>query len=187
MTEYVSIKKNKDFRRVYAEAKSYANSDLVVYFLPNGTDPTRFGISISSKVGNAVARNKIKRQIKEILRHNLDIIRKGYDIIFIVRIRCKTASFAQITGSVMHLLKKHAWPKDDGQVFAHAQINDVIHKILSKIYTPLLGAHCRFEPTCSQYSYEAFEKYGFFKGFYLTVKRLIRCHPYSTGGYDPVP
>ncbi len=51
----------------------------------------------------------------------------------------------------------------------------------------MLGANCRFEPTCSQYSYEAFEKYGFFKGFYLTVKRLIRCHPYSTGGYDPVP
>jgi ribonuclease P protein component len=65
MTEYVSIKKNKDFRRIYAKAKSYANSDLVVYFLPNGTDMTRFGISISSKIGNAVARNKIKRQIKE--------------------------------------------------------------------------------------------------------------------------
>ncbi len=106
MTQYVSIKKNTDFRRIYATAKSYANSDLVLYFMPNGTAGTRFGVSVSSKVGNAVVRNKIKRQIKEILRGNLDIIRKGYDIIFIVRIRCKSASFAQITSSLMHLLKK---------------------------------------------------------------------------------
>lgn len=106
MANYVSIKKNMDFRRIYATAKSYANTELVLYCRPNDGSSTRFGISISAKVGNAVMRNKIKRQIKEILRANLDIIKQGYDIIFIVRIRCNTASFTQITGSVMHLLKK---------------------------------------------------------------------------------
>ena len=46
---------------------------------------------------------------------------------------------------------------------------------------------CRFVPTCSQYAIEAYEKYGFFKGSALTVWRILRCNPFSKGGYDPVP
>ena len=46
---------------------------------------------------------------------------------------------------------------------------------------------CRFRPTCSAYALEAFRKRGFFVGFYLTVSRVLRCNPFSTGGWDPVP
>jgi putative membrane protein insertion efficiency factor len=53
--------------------------------------------------------------------------------------------------------------------------------------SPLLGTRCRFHPTCSAYTYEAVEKYGFFKGTYLGVRRLFRCHPFHAGGIDPVP
>jgi putative membrane protein insertion efficiency factor len=53
--------------------------------------------------------------------------------------------------------------------------------------SPLTPAACRFTPTCSQYALEAFRKHGPFKGFYLTVKRLLRCHPWGGHGYDPVP
>ncbi|ACC98814.1 hypothetical protein Emin_1264 [Elusimicrobium minutum Pei191] len=53
---------------------------------------------------------------------------------------------------------------------------------------PLLGpAACRFYPSCTQYSKEAILKYGLLKGSYLTVKRLLKCHPLHAGGYDPVP
>jgi len=45
---------------------------------------------------------------------------------------------------------------------------------------------CRFTPTCSQYTYQAVEKYGVVKGLFLGLKRIIRCHPFSKGGYDPV-
>jgi hypothetical protein len=52
---------------------------------------------------------------------------------------------------------------------------------------PLLGANCRFFPSCSDYAREAVEKHGAIKGVYLAVRRILRCHPYHPGGYDPVP
>ena len=47
--------------------------------------------------------------------------------------------------------------------------------------------HCRFYPTCSQYAIEAIQKYGVVKGTFLACKRILRCNPFSEGGYDPVP
>lgn len=59
--------------------------------------------------------------------------------------------------------------------------------LYQRLISPLLGRQCRFSPTCSQYSLEAFKKYGLFKGFWLSVRRISRCHPFGGSGYDPVP
>jgi putative membrane protein insertion efficiency factor len=56
-----------------------------------------------------------------------------------------------------------------------------------KFISPLKPSCCRFYPTCSQYAKEAIDKYGVVKGSYLAVKRILRCHPFNPGGYDPVP
>ena len=56
-----------------------------------------------------------------------------------------------------------------------------------KFISPIKPPCCRFTPTCSAYAIEAFRKRGFFIGLILTVWRLLRCHPFSKGGYDPVP
>ncbi|HET8829275.1 MAG TPA: membrane protein insertion efficiency factor YidD [Pelobium sp.] len=63
----------------------------------------------------------------------------------------------------------------------------LIIKIYQYLISPLLGSSCRFTPTCSQYGVEAIKKHGAFKGGWLTVKRIARCHPWGNHGHDPVP
>lgn len=53
--------------------------------------------------------------------------------------------------------------------------------------SPLLLPSCRYSPTCSMYAREALLKYGVMKGIVLSIKRILRCHPWSRGGYDPIP
>lgn len=53
--------------------------------------------------------------------------------------------------------------------------------------SPLFGRNCRYLPTCSQYAIEAVEKYGALKGGWMAFRRILRCHPFRPGGYDPVP
>ena len=55
------------------------------------------------------------------------------------------------------------------------------------LLSPWWGRRCRFYPSCSEYGVQALQKYGIFKGGWLTVKRIARCHPFNPGGYDPVP
>lgn len=55
-----------------------------------------------------------------------------------------------------------------------------------KYISPLKQPSCRFYPTCSKYSLSAYKKYGFIKGTYLSLKRILKCHPFHPGGYDPL-
>lgn len=59
-------------------------------------------------------------------------------------------------------------------------------KIYRRFISPLKPATCRFYPTCSEYALRAVEKYGCLKGLFLTIKRLLKCHPFHPGGYDPL-
>ena len=61
-----------------------------------------------------------------------------------------------------------------------------IVRFYRKYISPIKGPTCRFYPTCSQYSLEAFNKYGLIKGIFLTIKRVLKCHPFHPGGYDPL-
>jgi uncharacterized protein len=56
-----------------------------------------------------------------------------------------------------------------------------------KFISPLKPASCRFYPSCSDYAIQAIQKHGFCKGLFLAIKRILKCHPFHEGGYDPVP
>ena len=60
-------------------------------------------------------------------------------------------------------------------------------KLYQILLSPFFGKQCRFEPSCSNYSKEAIDKHGSFKGLILTIKRLFKCHPWGASGHDPVP
>lgn len=61
-----------------------------------------------------------------------------------------------------------------------------IVRLYQKAVSPLFPPHCRFSPTCSEYTVQALSKYGVLKGGFLSLKRILKCHPFHPGGYDPV-
>ncbi len=80
----------------------------------------------------------------------------------------------------------------------YKKLMDILKKVISfpfiiliKFYqyciSPYKMPSCRFTPTCSAYALEAFKKHGVIKGFYLSIRRILRCHPWGGSGYDPVP
>lgn len=63
----------------------------------------------------------------------------------------------------------------------------ILIRFYQRFISPWLPPSCRFEPSCSQYGYQAIERYGVLRGGWLALKRIARCHPFHPGGYDPVP
>ncbi|MBB5265533.1 ribonuclease P protein component [Catenibacillus scindens] len=102
-----SLKKNKDFHRVYDEGKSYANRILVMYALNNGREMNRLGISVSKKVGNSVVRHRLTRLIRESYRLNEESFCCGLDIVVIARVNGKSAGYHEVESALMHLAGLH--------------------------------------------------------------------------------
>jgi hypothetical protein len=63
---------------------------------------------------------------------------------------------------------------------------DSLIRLYQQLVSPLLGPHCRFAPSCSEYAREAVRRYGVIRGTWLALRRLVRCHPLHSGGWDPV-
>lgn len=99
------LKKNSQFSEVYKKGKSNATRLVVLYQLENGLSFNRIGISVSKKVGNSVVRHRAKRLIKESYRLNTPTLSKGYDLVFIARVRINAAEYAEVEKSVKRLLK----------------------------------------------------------------------------------
>lgn len=101
------IRSNKDFRRIYRTGKAVPGKYLVVFKKENGIGRTRFGFSVSKKIGNAVVRNRRKRILREISRIHQDSVKQGYDIVVIARsVEKKDLSFLELEKDYLKLLKK---------------------------------------------------------------------------------
>lgn len=101
-----SLKKNFQFRHVYNRGRSIANRHLVLYYVKNGTQGNRLGISVSKKVGKSVVRSHVTRLIRESYRSMEEEIKPGLSLVVIARNACADASYHEICRSLRHLFKK---------------------------------------------------------------------------------
>ena len=102
-----SLKKNKDFRNVYENGKSYADRYLVMYVLENNKNINRLGISASKKVGNSVVRHRFARLVRESYRLHENIFNSGLDIVVVARKSAASVGFSEIESALLHLSKLH--------------------------------------------------------------------------------
>jgi ribonuclease P protein component len=100
------LRKNADFRRVRREGQSVSNRLLVLIVAPNKLNHSRFGFAVSKRIGKAVKRNKIKRQMREAARLCREQVQAGWDILFIARVSISEASYQEIEQSAHNLLHK---------------------------------------------------------------------------------
>ncbi|MBN1994565.1 MAG: ribonuclease P protein component [Anaerolineae bacterium] len=100
------LRRNSDFQQVRQNGKFYASPFMVLAFLRNDLDYSRFGFVVSKRLGKAVQRNKIKRRMREAVRLRLTRIKSGFDLVFIARQPISQAGYAEIEQTLEYLLKK---------------------------------------------------------------------------------
>ena len=106
MKQTISIKAPHLFRRAYAKGKSAATPTLVLYARPNGLAGNRLGLTVGTKVGKAVVRNRTRRRIRESYRLREDTLKSGYDLVVVARAAAADARFDQIDRHMGSLLKR---------------------------------------------------------------------------------
>ena len=92
----MTLKMNYEFRRVYNKGKSGVSPFLVVYARPNRGGKNRLGVTVSTKLGKAVIRNRVRRRLREIYRLSQPEMKQGYDIVLVARSRAVTATYREI-------------------------------------------------------------------------------------------
>jgi ribonuclease P protein component len=106
MTTQLKLKKNYEFKKVYNEGRYYVEKYVVMYMVMNNSASNRVGFSVSKKVGNSVVRNKVKRLMKEVFRHNAVNIKLGYDMVFTARVGSGSAAYSDIEKNITSIIKK---------------------------------------------------------------------------------
>ena len=216
-TKAERLSSKKEITALFNEGKSFAISHIrVVYrFLPKQEErPNAILVSVPKKhFKHAVDRNLLKRRIREAYRLNKGLLQSmpaRVEFMLLYQKR-RIATFAEIEEIVKKALERilaEACAEASPEACATANAADNSKNapqscslarrvataplvLLVRFYqiciSPLKPSCCRFTPTCSQYALEALRKYGVFKGTWLAIKRILRCHPWGGSGYDPVP
>lgn len=172
-----SLKKNRDFRTVYREGRSYANRLLVMYTLKNDSDRNRLGISVSKKVGNSVVRHHITRLVRESYRLHEEMFHSGWDIVVIARAGAKNASYHEIESALLHLgnLQKIMNPEEKKMESHWKKILIFLIKWYRKYISPMKTTKCPYYPTVPPMDGSGREVWSR-KGGLLALWRILRCN-----------
>ena len=110
-----TLKKNYEFRRLYSKGSSAASPRLVIYARKTRAGGNSIGITVSTKLGKAVVRNKVRRRLREIYRLNEPKFRKGVQLVIVARTRAVSASYWQLEEELLSLCRRLELLKGDGQ------------------------------------------------------------------------
>ena len=106
MDPAVTVKENYEFRRIYRKGKSAVSPQLVIYCQRNRRGHSRLGVSVSTKLGCAVVRNRVRRRIREIYRLNKAKMLPGYDLIVVARVRAVESDYQKLDHTYLRLLEQ---------------------------------------------------------------------------------
>ena len=106
MKAAVTVQKNHEFRRIYRRGKTAVGPGLVIYCQKNREGLSRLGITVSTKLGKAVVRNRVRRQIREIYRLNRPTMKAGWDVIVVARMRAVNMGYWKLNQIYLHLLEQ---------------------------------------------------------------------------------
>ena len=114
MKQTLSIKENHVFRRLYAKGKSAVSPTLAVYCRRNGQKIDRLGLTVSTKIGKAVRRNKVRRRIREAYRIHEGRVLPGWDVVVVARVKAAFAPYRDVERDLLRLLDKLGLLKKEG-------------------------------------------------------------------------
>ncbi len=114
MKRAVTLKENRQYRRLYQKGTSAVSRSMVIYCRKNYLDHDRLGVTVSVKLGHAVVRNRARRRLREVYRLNLDRLKTGYDIVLVARGRTLTASWKELNETFLKLCRKLGLLERDG-------------------------------------------------------------------------
>ena len=106
MKQRYRVRQNQRFQEIRRLGRSYSNELLVLCILPNNLPYSRFGFAVSSRIGNAVTRNRIKRRLREAMRLRMNAIKPGWDLVFIARNPIRSADYHQMDAACARLLRR---------------------------------------------------------------------------------
>ena len=184
------LSRSRDFDAVYRHGRSVSTRFLTLYWFAreeDGGEP-RLGLSVPKKaVAGAVARNRIKRRLRELWRARLETLPPGRDYVLIVRPGLTEA--AEERGARVARRARRRSTREGGGMTSLDPASALVSRDRPRLRVPLdvgplLGNRCKYHPSCSQYALDALREYGFVKGSILAGWRLLRCNPWSHGGVD---